>query len=393
MQNFMKKTTLILIGLAMIIGCTLLSPAMHEIALAYPDAPSTLFPLLITLPSLTLLAGLAVSAALSSKIAAKPLILLGLVLILAGGMLPAWMNSLPLIIVCRGVLGVGLGIIMPLQMALFAQYPERERATLIGYNSGINCIIGVFFFTAAGKLALSDWHDIFYLYAAFIPIVLLTMRYIPYEAPVPPAAHNTQQTAASSRLPGQLFLYCVFVAIAMLTFYVIVTNLALYLNDYQLGDATVVGLITAVGTAGSAIGGLLVSQITRLLKNYAAPCTMAVMAAGFLCLIQTQSVAAVGLGYILLAFSQGVFGCVIAFKITQIVALEQVSLATSCYMATVYISQFLAPYLMLGLQGLLGLGTMRSVFVVYAIAMVVATVLFILVTVRENRSSQKTLQG
>ena len=79
------------------------------------------------------------------------------------------------------------------------------------------------------------------------------------------------------------------------------------------------------------------------------------------------------------------FGCLITFKFTQMVALEKVSAATSCYMGTVFSSQFLAPYLMLGLQTLPGLGTMRAVFGLYAVVMVVVSAVFLLVVRRESR--------
>lgn len=383
MQELMKKTTLILIGLAMIIGATLVSPALHEIGLAYPDADPALLPLLVTLPSLTLLLGLVVSSVLSSKVAAKPLILLGLLLILVSGIGPAFLSNLTLIIVLRGVLGVGLGMIMPLQMTLFAQYPERERAALIGCNSAVNCVIGVFFIALAGKLAMLDWHLIFYLYIIFLPILLAAVIFIPYQQPS--AQEAAKPSGKGFKLPKEIFIYCGFVAVGMVTFYVILTNMAFYLNDYQLGDAAVVGMLTAAGTAGSALGAFLMPWLERLLKQYAAPITMAVMAVGFMLLLQTNTVVTVGAGYVLQSFCQGVFGCLITFKFTQMVALEQVSQATSCYMGTVYGSQFLAPYLMLALQKLPGLGTMRSVFAVYAVVMVVMSVLFLLAVRREGR--------
>lgn len=372
MQALMKKITLILIGLAMIIGATLVSPALQEIGLAYPDADPALLPLLVTLPSLTLLLGLVISSVLSSKIAAKPLILIGLALILAAGVCPAFLSNLMLIILMRGVLGVGMGMIIPLQMTLFAQYPEKERAVLIGCNSAVNCLIGVIFIAAAGKLALLDWQAIFYLYSVFLPILILAVIYIPYQRPL--AAQNTQ-ASTGGKMPAAIFIYCGFVAGSMVTFYAVLTNMSFYLSDYQLGDAVVVGLLTAAGTAGSAIGAFMMPIVERLLKQKSTPLLMALMAAGFLLVIQTNTLAAVSAGYILLSFCQGVFGCLVTFKFTQIVALEQVSKATSCYMGTVYGSQFLAPYLLLALQSLTALGTMRAVFMVYAVVMVILTAL------------------
>ena len=108
MHDFMKKTTLILCGLAMVIGSTLLAPAMQKIALEYPNASPTVLPLMITLPALTLLAGLIVSSALTNKFPIKTLILSGIILILIGGVLPYFIHSLTVIIVLRGSISLRL---------------------------------------------------------------------------------------------------------------------------------------------------------------------------------------------------------------------------------------------------------------------------------------------
>ena len=389
MKSLCQKTALILIGLTLVIGATLISPALHEIGLAFPDADPALLPLVVTLPSLTLVAGLAISSALSSKISARSLILLGLALIVVGGIAPAFMSDLLLIIIMRGIVGVGMGIIVPLQMTLFAEYPERECATLIGCNSAVNCVISVIFFAAAGRLALRDWQAIFYLYAVFLPIMLLTVLFIPKR---PPSAPNAR-SASGNRLPAKIFIYCGFVAGAMVTFYVIMTNMAFYLHDYQLGDAAVLGTLTAAGTAGSALGAFVMPAVDRLLKQHAVPINMAAMAAGFLLLTKTDTLLTVGAGYVLLFFCQGIFGCLITFKFTQLVALEQVPAATSCYMTTVFVSQFLAPYLMLTLQKLPSLTSMHAVFTLYAAIMAAMTLLYLLIDRQETkrRLSEQTL--
>ena len=110
MHDFMKKATLILCGLAMVIGSSLLAPAMQKITLEYPTASPTVLPLLITLPALTLLLGLVLSSALTSKFPIKTLILSGIILILFGGVLPYFIHSLTVIIILRGIMGVGLGM-------------------------------------------------------------------------------------------------------------------------------------------------------------------------------------------------------------------------------------------------------------------------------------------
>ncbi len=373
MHELMKKATLILCGLAMVIGSSLLAPAMEKISAEYPAAPPALLPLIITLPALTLLIGLVASSALSTKVPIKNLILSGLILILISGVGPYFVHSLYVIIILRGILGIGLGMIMPLQTALFAEYAEAQRTVLIGANVTVNCIFGVLLFAAAGKLAEINWRLIFLLYAIFALILVLAIIYIP-QRPLTPASTAPSASASAPshrRLPASVFVYCFLIALVTLTGYVMTTIMANYLTIHQLGGASEVGILTALATAVSAIGGMLVPLVTKYLRNYATPILILLCGLGFFCYTLTASLGFVTLGHGLTGFAQGVLGCILTFKLTQVVALEQVSIASSCYLATLFVSQFLSPYWLMLHKNVLHLTSDAAAYTVYALVMVV----------------------
>lgn len=372
MHDFMKKTTLILCGLAMVIGSTLLAPAMQKIALEYPNASPTVLPLMITLPALTLLAGLIVSSALTSKFPIKTLILSGIILILIGGVLPYFIHSLTVIIVLRGILGIGLGMIMPLQTALFAEYEEAQRTVLIGGNVTVNCVLGVIFFALAGKLAEINWRLIFLLYAFFIVIFVLAIIYIPKRPPTSSAAPAAASAKAPRRrMPVSVFVYCFIIALVTLCVYVMTIIMANYLAYYNLGSASTVGLLTAMTTAISAIGGMLVPLITKYLRNYASAILVLMCAIGFFCYTMTSSLGIIAIGMAFTGFAQGVLNCILTFKLTQVVPLEQVSAASSCYLATLFVCQFLSPYWLMLHKNVLHLSGDAAAFGVYGVVMAV----------------------
>lgn len=388
MHDFMKKTTLILCGLAMVIGSTLLAPAMQKIALEYPNASPTVLPLMITLPALTLLAGLIVSSALTSKFPIKTLILSGIILILIGGVLPYFIHSLTVIIVLRGILGIGLGMIMPLQTALFAEYEEAQRTVLIGGNVTVNCVLGVIFFALAGKLAEINWRLIFLLYAFFIVIFVLAIIYIPKRPPTSSAAPAAASAKAPrSRMPVSVFVYCFIIALVTLCVYVMTTIMANYLAYYNLGSASTVGLLTAMTTAISAIGGMLVPLITKYLRNYASAILVLMCAIGFFCYTMTSSLGIIAIGMAFTGFAQGVLNCILTFKLTQVVPLEQVSAASSCYLATLFVCQFLSPYWLMLHKNVLHLSGDAAAFGVYGVVMAVLAAFVFYWMRRENRTA------
>ena len=386
MHELMKKTTLILCGLAMVIGSSLLAPAMEKISAEYPAAPAALLPLVITLPALTLLVGLVTSSALSARLPIKTLILTGLILILIGGVLPYFLHSLYVIIALRGILGVGLGMIMPLQTALFAEYEEAPRTVLIGANVTVNCVFGVLLFAAAGKLAEIDWRLIFLLYAIFALILVLAIIYIP-QRPLTtgPNASSAPSSAPSRRLPASVYVYCLIIALVTLTGYVMTTIMANYLTSHQLGGAAEVGILTALATAVSAIGGMVVPLMTKYLRNYATPILILLCGLGFFCYTLTASLGFIALGHGLTGFAQGVLGCVLTFKLTQAVALEQVSLASSCYLATLFVSQFLSPYWLMLHKNVLHLSGDTAAYTIYALGMTILAVFAFFWMRREDR--------
>lgn len=274
---------------------------------------------------------------------------------------------------------------MPLQTALFAEYEEAQRSFLIGANVTANCVLGVIFFALAGKLAEINWRLIFLLYAFFIVIFILAIIYIPKRPPV--AAATSSAAASHRRLPASVFVYCFIIALVTLTTYVMTTIIANYLAFYNLGSATTVGLLSAMSTAIGAIGGMLVPLITKYLRNYASSILVLMCAIGFFCYTLTSSLGFIAVGMALTGFAQSVLSCILTFKLTQAVPLEQVSKVSSFYLATLFIGQFLSPYWLMLHKSVLHLSSDAAAFGVYAIVIAVLAAFVFYWMRREDRTA------
>jgi MFS family permease len=155
---------------------------MADIIKAFPDYDPTIVMLVATFPGLIQIVPALFYGKLTKVFKKKTLLFIGLTLFIVGGTLPTFIDNLPLIIAMRGLLGLGVGITMPLSIDVITDFFDgRERDFLIGFGtSTIACIGAIFFQLGGGILADSfGWQYGFLTYLFPIWILALTMLYLP----------------------------------------------------------------------------------------------------------------------------------------------------------------------------------------------------------------------
>lgn len=123
-----------------------------------------------------------IAGKMSDRYGRKPLFMIGLVLFGLGSVLSGLSGSMEMLIVSRGVQGLGGGIIMPVAMASVADfYGPEDRGkvqgmlgAVFGIGSGIGPLVG------GAICEYIDWHWVFYINIPFILICLgLTLSRFP----------------------------------------------------------------------------------------------------------------------------------------------------------------------------------------------------------------------
>lgn len=139
-------------------GVATVSPAMAKLAAQFP---SNNYALISTLPTLfivptTLWAG----AVAGKKIRYRTISLVGILLFLIGGIAPFFLTeSFTVLLVCRAVFGIGVGLRASLGNALVMQYyTGKEQADMLGYGNLISNFGGVLLQMVAGSLAEYGWN-------------------------------------------------------------------------------------------------------------------------------------------------------------------------------------------------------------------------------------------
>jgi MFS family permease len=179
-KNLLKLTLLLASMMTMMAGAVV-SPSLPQIAEVFADVKysAILTRLVITLPALFIALSSPFYGKYSDRIGRKNLFLFALVLYALGGSSGYYLDNIYLILLGRVVLGIAVGGIMTLTLALIGDHFEgKERTAFVGLRGAFTGLGGVFFIVVAGWLADIQWQLPFLIYLYAVPILILVLLFV-----------------------------------------------------------------------------------------------------------------------------------------------------------------------------------------------------------------------
>ena len=156
------------------------APALEVIRRHFSDASQLEVQLVVCMPALFIVITNMFFGRLASRFGARTLTMAGLALYTVGGAAAGLFNSIWAVLVMRALVGVGVGIIMPLSTGLLNYYfaPEK-REGLMGLSSAANQLGGVVATLLAGVLANISWRLSFLVYLMGLISIVLCLIFMP----------------------------------------------------------------------------------------------------------------------------------------------------------------------------------------------------------------------
>jgi MFS family permease len=382
------KIALLSIAVTTTFGTMMAAPAVKPLAIAFPNTDALSVQWVVTLSSIFILPTLFLSGSLGRRFNRKSILITGLVLYLIGGVGPAFMHSFDLILVCRAILGLSIGLISPTFNSLIAENFQGEaRSRMNGIQTSLNGIGGALFLSIGGFIATLGWRDVFMTYFYSVALLILVMAFLPKFPPL-----QVGQTVKSSvKLPK--FFYAVAIAGGLHTmmFALIPTNLSLFIANNGIGSIASAGYLIAFSLVGVFIGGLSVTRLTSTLKKGLVPLNLALMAGGFLLIASAHTVWTVALAVFLIGLSEGMLFPLSFIKTSEVVPKMIVTTGISLLLACVYTCQFLSPLFVKGVSALLHSDSSRDVFMAVAVGLAAAAVGFLLSSRNQRRAATQSV--
>ncbi|AXI01321.1 MFS transporter [Sporosarcina sp. PTS2304] len=370
----MLKPTIIAISMATVMAGAAISPALGLIAANFPDADPVLIKLILTAPSLFIIPFTFISSYLTSKIAKRTIVLIGLSIYVIAGVGAQFTNTIEMLLAFRFVLGAGVGLVMPLGITLISDhFRGREQVKMMGYNSAFSNFGGILTMMLAGYLAAISWRAPFNVYLMGVVIIILVYFFLPKDQPM-----KRDRQATKLKLPLAVFGYALASAGVMLVYYSVATNMALYLEQSNIGGAGLAGTVISFTTVGGMVTSLTLIQLQDTLKSYIMPLSLLVMGIAFVGLSFSHSVPIILACTCMVGFGQGILFPIINVKALNLVNPLYSDRVIATVSSAIYVGQFSSPLVLDGIARLAGLPAIRFQYFIIGGALGV-TVLLMLV--------------
>lgn len=249
-----------------------IAPALGAIHQHFAGTPKVLVQLIVSMPALLIIITNAFFLEISRRLGSRTIALAGLGLYVASGVGCFFTSGIAALLALRAVLGVSVGLVMPLSTGLLAYYfPPERQAHYMGLSASMNQTGGVVATLLAGALSYTGWNFPFLVYLLGLPAIVLVALFLP----------NERLGSANKRgvpfAPRQLLKFhpsVVGMTLLMLIFFVFVTNFAIttsHATGYSPMQITaiMVGTDVVAAIAGIAFGAVM-SAIPKHMK-YLAP--------------------------------------------------------------------------------------------------------------------------
>lgn len=352
---------------------TIASVMIADLATAFPTASPVALQYVM---QFGMIGGFPVSLAmtvLSQKFRKKPMILLGMVLILIGGAVPIFVHSsLAILYVCAFIVGAGQGFITPLLgTIILLNFEGTLKDRILGLNTTFGTGGAALLLMVAGWVCKTGWVHVYYIYFFVIPVFIVALLCLPMDE-VPKA--DPSASGPKAAIPGKGVIQCCIAVLMFIAYAVFPLNLALYVTEYNVGDSAAVGLGMSLVTIVGALIGLILPQITKMFKLYIG--TLAAVF-GFLatfCVIIAKNIAMIYVASVLDGIFFGVMMAGGGYVIGRICRPEQIGPTFSLSMSFVTLGTIFSPIIINFLNGIWGgakYGTKGSFITAAAIFVVV----------------------
>ncbi|MEG0364882.1 MAG: MFS transporter [Erysipelotrichales bacterium] len=346
-----------------------ISPALNAISLHFSDASPTAIKMLITLPCFFIILTSLNFQRLSRVMGVKSMALLGISLYLIGGLGAAFCPNITLVFIFRAILGVGVGIIMPLSTGLLSFYFDKsQQQKLLGYSSAMNNLGGVIATIISAYLATLGWNYSFAVYLLGLLVGILVVLYVP----------NDHIKAESSKLENdelkKIAPYLFTIFLVMLAYMNMPTNLAVVALSQDLIAPEKLGFLMSINAVIAFIFGFILTRILKFLGGTSKYVGFGLLALGLFLLGIATTLPLALFGQSLLGFSMGIVVPMINSQIALNLKPAKVTTAMALMSASLYLGQFFAPIVV---DVILKVFNLTAVGAPFIVASIIAFILLI----------------
>jgi MFS family permease len=333
------------------IEISLVNTALAYFAKAFPDADPTSISLISSISTLSaLIVSLLVMPQLVKRFNKRKIVLVALYIYLIGGIGPAFFNAtIGQVLLCRALLGVGVGLSAPLCGAIINElYSGMEKTNMIGWANAVGTCLSIPMTLIAGFLCTLNWKYTFFAYGLFIIVLLMEHLSLP-SMPVPKVkdANGVERKAKVSYTKRQYVKLVMVLLYGLLcgTFLgVFLMKLAIFIEDQKLGSALFTASVMSFFMVGILMTSFLYGVLEKITKRYIIVIAPIFLGVGALLVFNSSSPTALIPAAFIIGMGLGLMQPITTTKVLAIGPVFNGAFANSLNVGVMASSMFLATY-------------------------------------------------
>ena len=331
--------TILSISLLTVMSGAAIAPALGIIKEHFSEASDLTLQLVVSLPALFIIISNLLFPWLCSLMDSRTLAMTGLLLYVVSGSGCFFVDNIVILLVLRAVLGLSVGIVMPLSTGLLAYYfPPEEQARLMGLSAAMNQMGGVVATLLAGLLAQIGWNWAFLVYLLGLIAIAMVAWFLPAE-------HLKGGKGPSLKLLRRFHPSVVGMLLVMILFFIYPTRFAICAHmGTDLSDNSITLIMVGLDLVAFLMGlffGKLVSGFSHGIK-YLPPLCFII---GYLMLSAGSSIAMILAGSAFIGIANGIGVPYLNTIASMKAGKEAASTVMPLLSSALYLGQFISPFL------------------------------------------------
>ena len=338
-------------SLLTVMAAAAIAPAMGIIRQYFASAPDMLVQLIISLPALFIILTNLLFLPISRVLRTRAIAIIGLVLYVAAGTGCFFVDNIYLLLVMRALLGVSVGLIMPLSTGLLSYfYPPEEQARLMGLSAAMNQMGGVVGTLLAGMLASIAWNYAFLVYLFGLIALVMIVCWLPNEKL---GSSNKRGKVFEPRQLLKFHPSVIGMLLLTMVFFVFPTNFAIITSRQLQLDTTAITLIMVALDLLAFFVGLVFGHLMHRFRTSIKFFPPIVLIIGYAFYAEASNVAMLLIGSAFIGVGNGI-GVPYLLTIASIKGgKNSATTVMPLLSASLYLGQFISPILILPLAELL----------------------------------------
>ncbi|AKV55319.1 permease of the major facilitator superfamily protein [Bifidobacterium actinocoloniiforme DSM 22766] len=314
--------------------------------------------LLVVIPTGGVLLGTVVSGLISNKLGKKYTVLMGLIVSLIFGVIPAFFYSYPAIFLSRAMFGVGMGIFTPLSVSYITDiFPERIRNRLLGWRNSVGAIGDAIMLFIAGFLINVSWHATYLVFLFLIVPIVLVALFVPKRLDRVTVEEGKEVEEDSDIRPstngGVIQLAIVFLFVCL--FYSSISlKLASHMVDSHIGSAADATRIFGFLVLCSIVSGIAFEQLAKWCGKATVFIFEMLTAVVLIAMPFANSIPVLLVLVLVAGFCNGIINPALTARMVAYSPKGSMNLTTSIILIGINIGSLVAPYFFQALGLILG---------------------------------------